>query len=102
MNLGAMLYSPRFSEDLWRCQSFENIAATRVTGKDFNDRSQPFMSSADRVPIEPDAPSAATDVPAGGAARPEPARSLLTGYQVGDYRLLERLGAASWRPSTGR
>ena len=50
------------------------------------------MSSADRVPLEPDAPSAATDVPAGSAARPEPARGLLTGYQVGDYRLLERLG----------
>ncbi|MCB9117269.1 MAG: PD40 domain-containing protein [Caldilineaceae bacterium] len=50
------------------------------------------MSSADRVPIEPDAPSAATDAPAGGAARAEPARGLLTGYQVGDYRLLERLG----------
>src|SRR5690606_25498820 len=35
LNQGAMLYSPRFSEPFGRCQSLENIAATRVTGKDF-------------------------------------------------------------------
>ena len=50
------------------------------------------MSSPDRVPLESDAQPDASPVPAGNAARPEPARGLLTGYQVGQYRLLERLG----------
>lgn len=48
------------------------------------------MSPPDRVPLEPDAQPDASR--AGSAARTEPSRGLLTGYQVGDYRLLERLG----------
>jgi len=50
------------------------------------------MSSPDYIPLEPDAQPEALPTPTSNASPAEPARGLLTGYQVGRYRLLDRLG----------